>query len=65
MKYRFIVFIAGFGLTWHHKLVTKEHVWYSTNQAFYECHGKIGIILMVVGLVLVLQNIYMMIYHDG
>ena len=45
-KNHFFLFLLllGIFLTGHHKLVTWDHVWYSTNQQWYECHGKLGIL---------------------
>jgi len=58
VKKQILIILSGFGLTFHHMLETSKHVWFSTNQAFYRCHGKLGIILMSIGLILFLQNIY-------
>ncbi|MFQ6123074.1 MAG: hypothetical protein ACE5R6_00490 [Candidatus Heimdallarchaeota archaeon] len=42
-----IWFVIGIGLLSHHKFATG--VWISPEQAFYECHGKIGIMLTYLG----------------
>ena len=53
MNHKELIF-SGLGIfsTIHHKLVTPNHVWTSGNQAWYQCHGKLGIIALWIGLVI-------------
>jgi len=54
-KYWTLISLSGFVFLFHHRWITGD--WISTNQGLFECHGKIGAIMVGIGFFLLCMEL--------